>query len=160
MFISFYPLRFGPLGLSGNWRQTCFSQTFREPPRYPGKILDVPAQSLFSLGFEVHAERFGPHHFTRKTPTPSEDIRTKMFEFVLPFLAWFSEPQNRVQKPHVLWHERDYYKNNRAFLNLPKGPSRTDLTTETNSVVFYYSVVILLRIVIHYWNYRVNQNKI
>ena len=32
----------------------------------------------------------------------------------------------------------------------PKGPSRTVFSTESDSVVFYYSVVNLLRIVIHY----------
>ena len=34
--------------------------------------------------------------------------------------------------------------------NAPKGPSRTVFSTESDSVVFYYSVVNLLRIVIHY----------
>ena len=33
---------------------------------------------------------------------------------------------------------------------MPKGPSRTVFSTESNSVVFHYSVVNLLRIVIHY----------
>ena len=33
---------------------------------------------------------------------------------------------------------------------LPKGPIRTAFSTESDSVVFYYSVVNLLRIVIHY----------
>ena len=32
----------------------------------------------------------------------------------------------------------------------PKGPSRTVFSTESDSVVFYYSVVNLLRIVMHY----------
>ena len=32
----------------------------------------------------------------------------------------------------------------------PKGPFRTVFSTESDSVVFYYSVVNLLRIVIHY----------
>ena len=36
---------------------------------------------------------------------------------------------------------------------LPKGPSRTVFSTESVSVVFYYSVVNLLRIVIHYSKY-------
>ena len=36
---------------------------------------------------------------------------------------------------------------------MPKGPSRTVFSTESNSVVFYYSVVNLLRIVIHYSKY-------
>ena len=35
----------------------------------------------------------------------------------------------------------------------PKGPFRTIFSTESDSVVFYYSVVNLLRIVIHYWKY-------
>ena len=35
----------------------------------------------------------------------------------------------------------------------PKGPSRTVFSTESDSVVFYYSIVNLLRIVIHYSKY-------
>ena len=35
----------------------------------------------------------------------------------------------------------------------PKGPFRTVFSTESDSVVFYYSVVNLLRIVIHYSKY-------
>ena len=35
----------------------------------------------------------------------------------------------------------------------PKGPSRAVFSTESDSVVFYYSVVNLLRIVIHYSKY-------
>ena len=35
----------------------------------------------------------------------------------------------------------------------PKGPSRAVFSTESDSVVFYYSVVNLLCIVIHYWKY-------
>ena len=35
----------------------------------------------------------------------------------------------------------------------PKGPSRTVFSTESDSVVFYYSVVNLLHIVIHYSKY-------
>ena len=40
----------------------------------------------------------------------------------------------------------------RALL-LPKGPFRTVFSTESDSVLFYYSVVNLLRIVIHYSKY-------
>ena len=36
---------------------------------------------------------------------------------------------------------------------MPKGPFRTVFSTESDSVVFYYSVVNLLRIVIHYSKY-------
>ena len=36
---------------------------------------------------------------------------------------------------------------------LPKGPSRAVFSTGSDSVVFYYSVVKLLRIVIHYSKY-------
>ena len=35
----------------------------------------------------------------------------------------------------------------------PKGPSRTVFSTESDSVAFYYSVVNLLRILIHYSKY-------
>ena len=41
----------------------------------------------------------------------------------------------------------------RATKYLPKGPSRTVFSTESDSVVFCYSVVNLLRIVIHYSKY-------
>ena len=41
-----------------------FSQTFRAPPGYPGRLL-----TLFSLGFEGHTELFGPHPFAWKTLT-------------------------------------------------------------------------------------------
>ena len=36
---------------------------------------------------------------------------------------------------------------------MPKGPFRTVFSTESDSVVFYYAVVNLLRIVIHYLKY-------
>ena len=36
---------------------------------------------------------------------------------------------------------------------LPKGPARTVFGTESGSIVFYYSVVNLLRILIHYSKY-------
>ena len=42
----------------------------------------------------------------------------------------------------------------RAHPAVPKGPSRTVFTTESDSVVFHYSVVNLLRIVIHYSKYN------
>ena len=44
------------------------------------------------------------------------------------------------------------------WFSIPKGPpSRTVFSTESDSVAFYYYVVILLRIVIRYSNYTVNQ---
>ena len=48
---------------------------------------DIPPKGLVSLGFVRHAERFGPHTFASKTPTPPEDIRTKKFGFGFLFLA-------------------------------------------------------------------------
>ena len=40
-----------------------------------------PAKKFVSLGFEGHAELFGPHPFMWKNPTPTENIRTKKFGF-------------------------------------------------------------------------------
>ena len=53
----------------------------------PAKSWDIPSLKFgFSL-FEGHAELFGPHPFTSKTPTPPENIRTQNFGFVLFFLC-------------------------------------------------------------------------
>ena len=76
-----------------NRTQTCFSQTFRALPGYPGKIPGYPAKKFDFLGFERYIELFGPHPFTWKTPTPPEfpgpeNIRTQKFGFVLFFRAW------------------------------------------------------------------------
>ena len=38
-------------------------------------------------GFEGHTERFGPHPFRWKTPTPPENIRTQKFRFRFLFRA-------------------------------------------------------------------------
>ena len=58
--------------------------------------------------------------------------------------------------PHNLWH-RDIQRTEKKLkisetstIDLPKGPSRAVFSTESDSVVFYYPVVNLLRIVIHY----------
>ena len=80
----------------------------------PAKSRDIPPKEfLFALGFEGHTELFGPHPFTRKTPTPPEDIRTQKFGFVLLFFAWSKVPCSaqicqikfvRVQTWHWHWH--------------------------------------------------------
>ena len=65
-----------------------FSQTFRAPPGYPGKIWrDIPPKKFDFPGFEEHIELFGPHPFMWKTPTPPEKIRTKKFRFGFLFRA-------------------------------------------------------------------------
>ena len=46
-----------------------------------------------------------------------------------------------------------------AALQVPKGLSRTDFSTESDSVVFCYSVVNSLRIVIHYSKYSESVNE-
>ena len=43
---------------------------------------------------------------------------------------------------------------------IPKGPSCSVLSTESDSVVFYYSVVNLLRIVTHYSKYSISVQNI
>ena len=48
---------------------------------------DIPPKKFDSLGFEGHTELFGPHPFTWKTPTPSENIRTQKFRFGFLFRA-------------------------------------------------------------------------
>ena len=66
-----------------------FSQTFRAPPGYPGKIPGYPAKKFDFPGFDGHTEFFGPHPFTWKTPTPPENIRTKKFRFGFRFFPEF-----------------------------------------------------------------------
>ena len=48
----------------------------------PPKKFDFP-------GFEGHTEFFGPHPFTWKTPTQTENIRTQKFGFGFRFRAGF-----------------------------------------------------------------------
>ena len=71
-----------------NWTQSvCFtnfsgtSGIWSYPSKIPGYPFDFP-------GFEGHTELFGPHPFTRKTPTPPENIRTKKFGFGFLFRPW------------------------------------------------------------------------
>ena len=64
-----------------------FSQTFRAPPGYPGKIPGYPTKKFDFHGFEGHTELFVPHPFTWKTTTPRENIRAQKFGFVLFFRA-------------------------------------------------------------------------
>ena len=47
----------------------------------PPKSWDIPPKKFDFPGFEGHTELFGPHPFTWKTPTPPENIWTKMFGF-------------------------------------------------------------------------------
>ena len=54
----------------------------------PAKSRDIPLKKFGFPGFEGHTERFGPHPFTWKTPTPPEDIRTQKFGFGFLFLPW------------------------------------------------------------------------
>ena len=70
------------------WTQVFFSQTFRALPGYPSNIPGYPAQKAWFpwVSFEGHAELFGPHPSTWKTPTPPENIRTQKFGFVLVFV--------------------------------------------------------------------------
>ena len=77
-----------------NWTQTFFSQTFRAPPGYPGKIPGYPAQKFDFPGFEGHTELFGPHPFVWKTPTPPENIRAQKFRFGFVFRAWVEMDNN------------------------------------------------------------------
>ena len=69
------------------WAQI-FLKLFRHFRGIPAKSRDIPPKKFDFPGFEGHAELFGPHPFTRKTPTPPEDIRTKKFGFGFLFLAW------------------------------------------------------------------------
>ena len=59
------------------------------PLDIPAKSRDVPPEKFDFPGFEGHTELFGPHPFMWKTPTPLENIRTRMFGFgfLLNFLA-------------------------------------------------------------------------
>ena len=71
-----------------NWTLTFFSQTFRAPLGYPGKIPGYPAKKVWFPWFRGTYRTFQPHPFTWKTPTPPENIRTKKFRFGFLFLAW------------------------------------------------------------------------
>ena len=62
-----------------------FSQTFRAPPEYPGKIPGYPAQKVWFPLFSKDIPNFLA--FTWKTPTPPENIRTKKFGSGFFFLA-------------------------------------------------------------------------
>ena len=52
------------------------------------KSRDIPPKKFVFPGCRVegHAEVFGLHPFTWKTPTPAEGMQTQKFEFVLLFL--------------------------------------------------------------------------
>ena len=81
-----------------------FFQTFRAPPGHPGKIPGYPAKKFGFPGFRRTYQTFWPPHpFTRKTPTPPEDIWTKKFGFGFlfrPSLKAHSSQKRRNKKPH------------------------------------------------------------
>ena len=58
-----------------------FSNFSGTPRISRAKSRDIRPKSLVYLGLEGQTERFAPHPFTWKTPTPPEDIRTKKFGF-------------------------------------------------------------------------------
>ena len=63
-----------------------FSQTFRAPPGYPGKI---PAKKFDFPGFEGHVtyRTFWPPPLHAEDPCPTGNIRTQKFGFVLFFVS-------------------------------------------------------------------------
>ena len=86
-----------------NFKHKHFSlKLFGCPWHIPAKSRADPPKSLFSPGCEGHAELFGPHPFTWKTPTPPEDVRTQKFGFVLLF-----PPRKKDQKKSRKNRERN-----------------------------------------------------
>ena len=66
-----------------------FSQTFRAPPGYPGKIPGYPAKKFGFPGFEgTYRTLRAPTPSRGKPPTPPKDIRTQKFGFGFLFLPW------------------------------------------------------------------------
>ena len=64
-----------------NWTQTFFSQTFRAPPGYPGKIPGYPAKKVWFPWFRGTYRTFWPPplhvedpHPTRKYPHPKVQV--------------------------------------------------------------------------------------
>ena len=49
----------------------------------PSKSRDVPSKKLNFHGFEAHADSFGPHPFTWKTPTSPEKSDSKIWVYAL-----------------------------------------------------------------------------
>ena len=62
-----------------------FLELLGRPRDIRAKSRSIRPKSFVSLGFEGHAELFGPHPFTRKTPTPPEDIRSQKVLVWVPF---------------------------------------------------------------------------
>ena len=72
-----------------NWTQTFFSQTFRAPPGYPGKIPGYPAQKVWFPGFRGTYRTFWPPTPSRGRPPPHPRIsRPKKFGFGFLSLPW------------------------------------------------------------------------
>ena len=68
---------FGPARHKNPWTRKNAQKTRNSFPSKTRKwrtehVRDIPPKSLVSLCFEGHAELFGPHPFTWKTPTPPE----------------------------------------------------------------------------------------
>ena len=74
-------MRLGCFSFSSGGRElnTFFSQTFRAPPGYPGKIAGYPAKKFGFPGFRRTYRTFWPPLLHVEDPpcTPPEDIRTK-----------------------------------------------------------------------------------
>ena len=84
-----------------------FLWLFRDCRDIGAKSQDIPPKKFDFPGFEEHAELFGPHHFTWKTPTPPENIRTQI-GFVLFFVPdlWRNHFQSnfRERVPGLILH--------------------------------------------------------
>ena len=63
--------KLGPLLGNENWTQTFFSQTFRAPPGYPGKIPGYPAQKVWFPWFRGTYRTFWPPPVHVEDPYPT-----------------------------------------------------------------------------------------
>ena len=106
----------------------------RSGPRNPGK-------QAFWLG---HPAR------TSMKKLRSEKLRADFSFPILPTENKGFAPQTPKSRKRRKWRVSLRQRHGLEKAWFPKGPFRTVFSTESDSVVFYYSVVNLLRIVIHY----------
>ena len=88
------PLRRKILG-NGNWTQTFFSQTFRAPPGYPGKILGYPAPKVWFPWFRGTYRTFWPPPVHVEDPYPTEKYPDPKVWVWVPFSSWNMPPKSR-----------------------------------------------------------------
>ena len=69
-----------------NWTQTFFSQTFRAPPGYPGKIAGYPAQKVWFPWFRGTYRTFRPPLLHVEDPHPTAKYPDPKVWVWVPFL--------------------------------------------------------------------------